>query len=192
MNLRKQSEELDLVSRFLNLVGHPQAHLEVNDRPDTIALINGYRIGIEETKFHGDEQSSSSGSLLRKEEEMKSIQAKGSPYSMWGVADPLPGIEARIRDKVKRAANYDASRYSELWLLISSQVPKPGAAAATFMFEPFVNIQRLNETTHDILTASPFAAAHLHLVMNHVLFSWSREKQWHANQVVNGLATPKR
>ena len=104
---------------------------------------------------------------------------------MWGVADPLPGIVARIRDKIERATKYDASRYSELWLLISSQVPMPGALAATFVFEPFVNVSRLNEATHGLLTVSPFAAGHLHLAMTRVVFSWSREKQWYAHQVVN-------
>jgi len=105
---------------------------------------------------------------------------------MWAVADPLPGIVARIADKIDRATKYDASRYSELWLLISSQLPMPGAVAATFVFAPFVNVQRLNEMSHHLLATSPFAAVHLHLAMTHGLFLWSREKQWYANQVVNG------
>ncbi|MBI3575409.1 MAG: hypothetical protein HY083_07145 [Gammaproteobacteria bacterium] len=186
MDLQKQHEELELTRRFLVLIGHPQAQLEAEDRPDVVALIDGHRIGIEETKFHGGEQPGTSGSPLRAEEAQKAKQAEGRPYSMWGVADPLPDIVARIRDKIERATKYDASRYSELWLLISSQLPMPGAVAATFVFEPFVNVSRLNETTHDLLTASLFAAAHLHLAMTHSLFSWSREKQWYANQVVNG------
>ena len=182
MSLRKQQVELELTRRFLTLLGHPHAQLEAGDRPDLIAIINVCRIGIEETKFHSDEQPGTSGSHLRAEEAKKAKQAKGRPYSVWGVADPLPGIVARIEDKIERATKYDARRYSELWLLISSQLPMPGAVAATFAFEPFVSVSRLNETTHGLLSASPFAAAHLHLAMTHGLYSWSREKQWHGNQ----------
>jgi hypothetical protein len=186
MSVRKQQEEMELTRRFLRLVGHSQAQLEAADRPDVVALIDGCRIGIEETKFHGDERSAASGSLLRAEEMQKNKQAEGQPYSMWADPDPLPGIVARITDKIERATKYDASRYSELWLLISSQLPMPGAVAATFVFAPFVDLQRLNERSHHLLATSPFSAVHLHLVITHNLFSWSREKQWYANQVVNG------
>ena len=186
MSLRKQQEETELVKRFLALLGHPHAQLQAGDRPDVVAIIDDKRIGIEETKFHGDEQSGTSGSSLRAEEAQKSKEAAGHSYSMWGVADPLPAIVARIEDKIQRATKYDASRYSELWLLISSQLPMPGAVAATFIIQPFVNVSRLNETTHGLLTASPFSAAHLHLAMTHGLFSWSRENKWHASQVGNG------
>lgn len=173
---------MELTRRSLRLIGHSQAQLEVADRPDVIALIDGHRIGIEESKFHGDEQSVTSGSQLRAEEAQIAKQAEGHPYSMWGVADPLLGIVARITDKIERAKKYDASCYSELWLLISSQLPMPGAVASTFVFAPFVNVSRLNEMSHDLLAASPFAAVHLHLAMTHGLFSWSRERQWYGKQ----------
>jgi hypothetical protein len=183
MSSPKQLEELELTRRFLALLGCSYSQLEVSDRPDVIATIDGHRIGIEETKFHSDEQPAISGSPLRAEESQKTKSVEDHPYSIWGVADPLPGIVARIEDKIERAIKYDASRYSELWLLISSQVPQRGAVAATFVFQPFVDVLRLTEITHSLLDASPFSAVHLHLTMTHGLFSWSREKQWYANPV---------
>ena len=164
------------------MLGHPHAQLEAKDRPDIVAIIDGHCIGIEETKFHSDEQPGTSGSSLRADEVKKEKQVEGRLYFMWGVADPIPGILARIKDKIERATKCDASQYSELWLLISSQLPIPGAVTATFVFPPFVNVSWLNETTHGPLTASPFSAAHLHLTMTHGLFSWSREKQWYCNK----------
>ncbi len=183
MRLQKQQEELELTRRFFVLFGHPDAKLEAVDCPDVIAIVDGHRIGIEVTQFHSDEQSGTSGSPLRAEEAQKVIQAEGRPYSMSGKANPLTGIVARIQDKVERATKYDSSRYSELWLLISSQVP--GAVASTFISPSLVDIPKLNETTHKLLTMSPFVAVYLHLVMTHNLFSWSRENQWYANQVGN-------
>lgn len=180
MNQSKQQEELELAGRFLALLGHPQAQLEVGDRPDVVAIIDGHRIGIEVTEFHSDEQLGNSGSRLRAEETQKAKQAAGHPYSMWVEPKPLPGILARVADKIKRSTKYDSSQYSELWLLISSQLPILGALATTYAFLPFVDIEDLNKATHNLLTASPFSAVHLHLVMDHSLFSWSRENQWYA------------
>ena len=183
MNSRKQHEEMELVGRFLAQLGYSHARLECGDRPDLIAVIDGERVGIEETKFHGDEQPGVPGSPLRAAEAQLAKQANGHPYSMWAVADPIPGIVARIKDKIERAAKYDADQYSELWLLISSQLPMLGAVASTFVAPAFVDVSRLNDSTHGLLSASPFSAVHLHLAMTHGLFSWSREQQWYANCV---------
>ena len=182
MSSRKQLEEMELASRFLALLGHPHAQLERGDRPDVVAVIDGQRVGIEETKFHGDAQPGISGSPLRAAETQVAKQANGHPYFMWGVPDPSPGIVARIKDKIECAAKYDATRYSELWLLISSQLPMSGAVASTFVFPPLLNVSSLNNSTHSILSASPFSAAHLHLAMTHGLFSWSREKPREAGE----------
>ena len=106
----------------------------------------------------------------------------GRPYSQWGVANPLPGLVARINEKISVAAAYDKTGYEELWLLISSQLPKIGASISTFAFAPFVNVTNLNKATHMQLCGSSFSAAHFHLMMSHCVYSWSRSEEWHVTK----------
>ena len=168
-----------MTMRFLRTVGHVNAILETSDRPDIIALINGMRIGIEETKFHGDEQLESSGSALRKQEEKIARLNPNKPYTAAGVVDPVPALIARIGDKVDIASNYNVSRFDQLWLLISGQIPKLGAIATTCMIPEFVNTIALNEATHEILTTSAFTKVHIHLIMSRTVFTWSKETKWY-------------
>ena len=165
--------------RFLHDVGRRDAVLEIGDRPDIIALIDGMRIGIEETKFHSDEQLENSGSLLRNQEKKTAKLNPNSSYTTAGIIDPLPALIARIRDKITIASNYDTSRFDQLWLLISGQIPELGAVAATFAIPQFVNIAALNEATHEILTTSSFSAVHFHLIMSHTVFTWSQGTKWY-------------
>lgn len=175
----RQSEETELAARFLRETGRTEVALEASDKPDVIAVISGRRIGIEVTQFHGDEQAGVKGSAHRRQEARRAKESNARPYTMAIPTNPLPGLVARINAKISVAAAYDHSRYKELWLLVSGQVPKPGAPAATFAFPLFVNVEELNRLTHDQLCESPFSAAHFHLMMNHALFSWSRSEGWH-------------
>lgn len=180
-----QRQEIACAARLLVALGYPNAPIKPGDRPDEITHINGRNIGIEVTQFHSDVHARSEGSRMRAAEEALSRQAPAQLRGMWIPTDPLPGLVARIQDKIARATAYDPTRYDELWLLISSQVSLAG-----FLFKQFVDESRLNDATHSLLTASPFAAVHLHLVMTNDMFSWSREKKWYANQLANGQVTP--
>ena len=174
----KQSEEVELVARFLAEIGRTAVHLKPADRPDVVAHIDGKHIGIEVTQFHGDEQPGIKGSSLRAEESKKVSNSGGRPYSVWGIADPMPALVARINEKISAAATYGHDACDEMWLLVSSQVPKVGATAATFAFAPFVDVTKLNKATHSQLSASPFSAAYFHLMMTHNVFCWSRLSGW--------------
>jgi len=178
---QKKRGEIALATRLLAALGYRNVSLKPSEQPDMIAQINGMNIGIEVTQYHSDERSESRGSRMRAEEEAVARKAPTQIRGMCVVADPLPGLVARIQDKIARATKYDPTLYSELWLLISSQVSLAG-----FAFKPCIDVSRLNVSTHSLLTASPFAAVHLHLVMTHDLFSWSRKKKWYPNQLANG------
>jgi hypothetical protein len=176
----KQSEEIDLAARLFAALGHRQVALEKSDRPDVIAQISGSRIGIEVTQFHADEQKDAKGSSLRATEERLAKQSPGRSYAMWGVAKPNPALIARITDKVAIAAGYDTSRYSQLWLLISTGIPRLGAIGSTLAVPAFINIKDLNVSAHELLSGSTFSVVYLHMLLPRALYCWSRERQWRA------------
>ena len=129
----KQREELDLAERLLSAVGHGQILLVPSDRPDVVASIGDRRVGIEVTRFHADERTEwrGSGSLMREREGKLSRANPNGPYHMWGFPDPIPGLVARIGDKIKVAEDYDGAHFDELWLLVSGGDPKLGAVVSS-------------------------------------------------------------
>jgi hypothetical protein len=179
---QKQCEEMELAARFLREIGCADVRLEAGDRPDVVALIDGNRVGIEVTQFHSDEQAGVKGSPLRAEEVKKFKDSGEHPYSQWFVPNPLPGLVARITEKISVAAAYEKTRYQQLWLLILCQLPKGGALGSTFVFPSFVDVTDLNKSTHMLLCGSSFSAAHIHLMMSHGVYSWSRSEQWHVTK----------
>jgi hypothetical protein len=173
---------MELAALFLREIGHADVCLQAQDRPDVVAIIDGKSIGIEVTQFHADERSGVRGSALRAEQVKKVKGAGERPYGQWGVTNPLPGLVARVNEKISDAAAYDETGYEQLWLLISSQLPKLGALVSTFAFPPFVDVNELNNATHLQLCGSSFSAAHFHLMMSHGVYSWSRLEQWHVTK----------
>jgi hypothetical protein len=179
---QKQCEEVELARRFLHEIGHADVCLRPGDKPDVVAIIDGKHIGIEVTQFHADEQSGVKGSALRAEEVKKAKASGARSYAQWFVPNPLPGVIARINEKISDAAAYDKAGHVQLWLLISSQLPKIGALGSTFAFAPFVDVTELNRATHMRLCRSSFSAVHFHLMMSHGVYSWSRSEQWHVTK----------
>jgi hypothetical protein len=176
MNEKQQHEEY-LTKQFLKDLGCSEGSLETGDKPDIIAVIDGRRIGIEQTTYHADEQNGNSGSHLRNCAE-KNAKSTQKPLTMAVNIDPYPAFLTRIKDKIEKSKKYDAGQYSELWLLISAQVPTLGMIAPTFIPCSFLDTDKLNNTSHSLLNSSPFTAAYIHLVTTHDLFSWSRELIW--------------
>lgn len=174
----KQQDEREVTMRFLNAIGRGNAVLTAGDRPDVIALIDGMRIGIEETKYHSDEQLGQSGSLLRNQEKKTAKLNLNQSYTVSSVADPIPALVARIQDKINISSKYDVSHIDQLWLLISGQVPQLGAVGATYVIPWLVDIAKLNAATHKLLTDSAFSAVHFHLMMTGTVFTWSRGTKW--------------
>jgi hypothetical protein len=184
MNQRQQ-DELELAGRFLRAIGCSPAYMEPGDRPDVVALINGKRIGIELTEFHPDEEQNVPGSRLRAEGEKIARNSTERVFAQWAPADPMPGLLARLRAKIDVAAAYDDKFYDELWLLVSAQVPKCGAVAATYAFVPFIDVPGLNQSTDELLRKSVFSAAYLHLLFSRLVYAWTPTEQWHQIPAAN-------
>jgi hypothetical protein len=116
--------------------------------------------------------------VLRATEERTARQADGGPSGTWIPVDPLPGLTARIRDKVILAEDYDRRRFTELWLLIVAQLPRPGAVASTFALSVALNAPLLDPQLHDLLTGSAFDQAYLHLSLEQTIYVWTRSERW--------------
>jgi hypothetical protein len=174
----KQDVEIDLVRRLFGTLGIQQFTLEPSDRPDVIVVIDDHSIGIEVTVFHVDESMGGNGSSLRVEEERKAKDAKSKPYMMWVNTDPLPGLVARIKDKISVASTYDNTRYDELWLLVVTQFPKMGAISSTFVLPNFIDLTKLDNNLQPQLNNSIFAAVYIHAALYNKVYKWSPSKGW--------------
>ncbi|MBU2766294.1 hypothetical protein HAP94_08815 [Acidithiobacillus ferrivorans] len=172
---KKQQGEKDLIKRFLKDLGCSKFSLETGDKPDIIAVIDGRKIGIEQTTYHDDGCNSGSNHRACAE---KNARSKQTPPTMAINIDPVPAILERIKDKIYKSRKYDTEQYSELWLLISAQVPTLGMIAPTHLECLSLDTDKLNNTSHSILNDSPFTAAYIHLVNAHNLFSWSSDYRW--------------
>lgn len=180
----KQEKEVELVGHLLGALSVSSFNLmsEQPPKPDVRAEINGHCIGIEVTEFHGDEgQNSNRGSIQRSKEVQISMQASGKPYVMPINVSPLPGLVARIGDKVKKSKKYQMQAFDELWLLISASLPQLGAISSTFII-PIEQIDDLNKATHEILCNSQFDKAYLHVLMGQCLYGWSPSEKWRVLQ----------
>ena len=152
--------------------------------------INGVRTGIETTQFRADEHERVRGSALRATEERLARQLQGQPSPVWGISNPNPRLIARITDKIAIAATYDVTSYGQVWLLVSTGIPKLGAVVSTFAFPAFLDIDVLNRATHESLCRSSFSAVYVHMLLPSALFSWSRERKWHVMKVSGTRMSP--
>jgi len=180
----KQCLELDLVRRLLLSLDIKGARLQPSDRPDVLASVDGGRtIGIEVTVFQADERPDGKGSPARAQESNLARHPNGGLYLMWVTPEPLPGLEVRISDKIRKAEKSDTEMCDELWLLIAASVPMPAAVASTYLFDFLVTPQELNARTDELLRQSQFDAVYLHVHLTTTpagegLFRWSPENRW--------------
>jgi hypothetical protein len=79
---KKQVDEKDLVERFMKDLGCAEFSLEIRDKPDIIAVIDGCRIGIEQTTYHSDEHDGCPGSFLRSTTEKCAADSPQKPYTI--------------------------------------------------------------------------------------------------------------
>ncbi len=176
--MAKHVEEIELTRRLLVALDCADFVLNPSDRPDVDAAIGGRSIGVEVTVFHVDEGPGGRGSVLRATEEKTAKQTGGGVYGAWVPVDPVPGLATRIRDKVAIAKGYDRSRFTELWLLIVGQLPKPGAVVSTSALSLALNRDSLNQHLHALLSGSPFARAYLHLSLERTIYAWTPSEGW--------------
>lgn len=177
----KQSEELDLASRLLVAIGRENVIPIASDRPDVNVIFDGKTVGIEVTQYHGNETiiARSKGSSARAQEVALARSRPNQSYPSWGNADPNPALVARILDKIEKAADYDSSKYYELWLLVAAGIPKLGGITSTVLFPPYVNLTTLESVIGARLQSSVFSAVYIHSHLPSALFIWSRSLGWH-------------
>lgn len=174
----RHADEVELTRRLLDALGRRDVTLTPSDRPDVFAEIEGRCIGIEVTVFHADEVINRKGSALRAAEEKTARDGAGAPYSTWGIINSLPGLSARITDKISVATAYDPTHFDELWLLIVGQFPKPGAIASTFALSNFLSLHELTQHFDEKLHGSRFGRVYLHLWLDQILYGWCPSEKW--------------
>jgi len=167
------------VKRLLNLLGlgGAQVRSDIPPRPDVFAEVDGRRIAIETTDYHGDE-TSLGGSAVRRREQHDAAAGRIRTYAV--AADPLRGLVCRIQAKMSK--HYDLSGADEAWLAIFAGVPQSGAAAATFLVTTFLNSQQLTIHTAPLLEASMFHRSYILCELTETghprLYAWEKGCAW--------------
>lgn len=181
----KELRSVEQVKRLLTALGYQFTRIEAvaPPRPDVFADVDGRRISIETTDYHGYEKEKG-GSPLRREEE-RDIEA-GRMKAYWGAAKSEAGLTRRISEKT--AKSYDVSDANELWLAIFAGVPQLGAVASTFLPTIFLNLDELNKQTISLLENSQFSRCYLFCELTEngpKLYCWIKDNQWHEIKIAN-------
>jgi hypothetical protein len=133
---------------------------------------------FEVTEIHPDENPPRGSSARRQEER----RTRGNPHAIvpyWIPTEALPAIRLRIDNKVEKAAGYAVQPHETLSLLLVGSLPQNGAVASTYVFAPFITVERLNAVLHQCLAASRFQRAYLHLPLSgNAVWGWDRQTAW--------------
>ena len=148
-------------------------------RPDIGVQYADHSVELfEVTEIHPDE-GPRRGSRARAQEEQR---AEGNPYAIvpsWVPVEALPAIRLRIEDKSHKALGYTVLPHETLSLLLVGSLPLIGAVVSTYVFAPFLTLERLNANLNDCLTASRFQRAYLHLPLSgNGVWGWTRAGGW--------------
>jgi hypothetical protein len=150
--------------------------------------IDGRRIAIETTDYHGDE-ASHGGSAIRRREQRDAAAGRIRTYAV--PADPLRGLVYRIQAKISK--QYDLSGTDEAWLAIFAGVPQSGAAAATFLATTLLNSRQLTVHAAPLLEASIFHRSYVLCELTETghprLYAWEKGRAW-IEVTLTGQAPP--
>ena len=147
---------------------------------DVVFDFGGRRIGVQHTIYHGDEghNAGKRGSLSRAGEEAMARQIQ-APFGVWGVADYRAALALRLQEKCAIAALHDNDVVvTKSWLVVSSGLPRWGAAASTMIVADLVRADDMNALCHAMLSASRFQRVFLVLHMGSVVWGWDRRRGW--------------
>jgi hypothetical protein len=186
--------ELESVRRLLELLGRPAASVKSADPPAPDVLVTyiaGARQAFEVTQLHPDEVPGQ-GSAVRAAEEQHAKRDPLAGYSMWIRTDALPAIRNRVEEKVKKASGYRLESEETLSLLLVASLPESGAVAATTVFAFLLDVQRLNETLHELLVSSRFESVYLHLMLVGAVYRWDRAARWHVVRAADDFVVESR
>ena len=180
--------EREIVRRFLSLLGlnapelsDPNAGRSVDSGVDVMLKRDGERIGYQVTEYHGGEAPGArGGSALRREESQRARNPH--TYAMYGVADPLQGLVARISEKVRQSAKYDFKEFDRVNLILATNVPTWGASASTFLLEAFLSLEALERITAPLLDSSRYGSAYIFVMQSasggSAVFARDRDAGW--------------
>ena len=90
-------------------------------------------------------------------------------------------VDSFITSFRRKAARERGAHESSMHHVISAQIPNHGAVAATYAFAPFIDVPKLNQATHELLSASPFSAVYLHLLFSRLVYAWTPTETWHVH-----------
>ena len=186
-----EQRSVEQVRRLLGALGFGDAQVRPDSppRPDVFAEVEGRRIAIEATDFHGDE-TSRGGSAIRRDEQRDAVVGRMRTYAV--PAEPLHGLVSRIHAKASK--HYELSGTDEAWLAIFAGMPQTGAAAATFLVTTFLNCQQLTVHTTDLLETSVFRRSYILCELTEAgqpkLYSWEKGHAW-AEVMLPGEVTPR-
>ena len=154
--------------------------VSAGDRPDVRVAIGNHRIGIEVTEFHADEghERGPEKKVARQIGEESVRRDPSKPYTVGIPSSPYPALSARIDDKINKAAKYDLNGIDQLWLLIAAQIPDTASLGATFLFDPTMNKDGLDDLFREKLSKSRFDCVCLHLMNDRVLWIWEESSGW--------------
>jgi hypothetical protein len=177
----RQEVERDCVSRLLGVLERPEARLAspTPPAPDVhAAFTDGSAETFEVTEIHPDE-APGQGSAARANEERRAKREPQTPVSSWIRLEALGAIRYRIEQKVEKSSGYAVPSNATLSLLLVGSLPKMGAAAATFVFAPFLSVEQLNGEFDELLANSRFDHAYVHLMLSgNAVWGWSRGPGW--------------
>ncbi|MGH8227248.1 MAG: hypothetical protein ACREU3_04970 [Steroidobacteraceae bacterium] len=179
--MSKPLKERACVLRLLARLGRPMISVECLEPPAPDVRVR-YEDGslevFEVTEIHPDE-SPHQGSPARGQEERR---ARRDPHAIVPTcvpAEALPAICRRVEEKRKRADIYAVQPYETLSLLLVGSLPLIGAVASTYVFAPFLTIDRLNAELNESLGASRFQRAYLHLPLSgNSAWGWTSTTGW--------------
>jgi hypothetical protein len=134
---------------------------------------------FEVTEIHPDEGTPHRGSQARAHEERRARKDPHAIVPSWVPTEALPSIRLRVTDKIKKAVGYAVRPGETLSLLLVGSIPQIGAITSTYVFAPFVTVDRLNAELHESLAGSRFQRAYLHLLLSgHAVWGWTPQSGW--------------
>jgi len=115
-------------------------------------------------------------SALRRQESKKAKD--GLPAAMFVNSDPIPGLVRRIEDKAKK--RWSKRDFPETNLLIAASIPERSGAASTLIWDPKLDLKKLNANLSPTLGRCDYCAVYLYNMMQSRIYKWTRQTEWKA------------
>ena len=143
---------------------------------DVVVEYDGGHLAFQVSDFHSDEGTdlARKGSALRRQESKKAKD--GLPAAMYVNSDPIPGLVRRIEDKAKK--RWSKRDFPETNLLIAASIPERSGAASTLIWDPKLDLKKLNANLSPTLGRCDYCAVYLYNMMQSRIYKWTRQTEW--------------